>query len=152
MATIGELLTSGTARLRAAGSESARLDAELMLGWAVGADRTALLAHPEAPVGADAAASFEAAGLLFAQLGANSDLRSLSDFTNCPPDLPAGLTRRECEVLRLVAAGKTNKQIAGELFLSEKTIARHLSNIFIKIDVTSRVAATAFAYDHRLVS
>jgi release factor glutamine methyltransferase len=61
MAVVGQLLTSGTARLRASGSESARLDAELLLGWAIGADRTAILAHPEAPVGADAAAIFEAA-------------------------------------------------------------------------------------------
>ncbi len=61
MATLGELLNSGTARLRGAGSESARLDAELLLGWAVGAERTALLAHPEAPVGADAAATYEGA-------------------------------------------------------------------------------------------
>jgi release factor glutamine methyltransferase len=61
MATLGELLNSGTARLRKAGSASARLDAELLLGWAIGAERTALLAHPEAPVGADAAAAFEGA-------------------------------------------------------------------------------------------
>jgi release factor glutamine methyltransferase len=61
MPAIGELLISGTRRLRAAGSESARLDAELLLGWAVGADRTALVAHPEAPVGSDAAAAYEAA-------------------------------------------------------------------------------------------
>jgi release factor glutamine methyltransferase len=61
VATIGELINSGTARLRAAGSESARLDTELLLGWAVGADRTALLAHPETPVGIDAAAAFEGA-------------------------------------------------------------------------------------------
>ena len=99
-----------------------------------------------------AATAFESAGVLFSQLGAKSDLRSLSNFTNCSPDLPSGLTTRECEVLRLVAAGKTNKQIAGDLFLSEKTVARHLSNIFTKIDVTSRSAATAFAYDHQLVS
>ena len=52
----------------------------------------------------------------------------------------------------LVATGRTNRQIAVELFLSEKTIARHLSNIFTKIDVSSRSAATAFAYAHRLVS
>lgn len=63
MATIGELLGSGAARLRGAGSESARLDAELLLGWAIGAERTALLAHPDAPVGADAAARYDA-GLL----------------------------------------------------------------------------------------
>ena len=98
-----------------------------------------------------ASASFEAAGALFEQLGANSDLHSLSGFTNCPADLPAGLTKRECEVLRLVASGKTNRQIAVKLFLSEKTVARHLSNIFTKIDVTSRSAATAFAYDQELV-
>ena len=60
MATIGELLTSGTARLRASGSESARLDTELLLGWAIGSERTAVIAHPDAPVGADAAATFEA--------------------------------------------------------------------------------------------
>ncbi|MGA3058520.1 MAG: peptide chain release factor N(5)-glutamine methyltransferase [Candidatus Limnocylindrales bacterium] len=59
MATIGDLLATGTARLRAAGSESARLDAELLLGWAIGAERTSVLAHPEAPVGADAAAAYE---------------------------------------------------------------------------------------------
>jgi release factor glutamine methyltransferase len=57
--TIGQLLAPSTARLRGAGSERARLDAELLMGWAIGADRTAILAHPEAPVGADAAAKFE---------------------------------------------------------------------------------------------
>lgn len=61
MATIGDLLKAATARLRQAGSESPRLDAELLLGWAVGADRTALIAHPEASVGPDGTATFEAA-------------------------------------------------------------------------------------------
>ncbi len=61
MPVVGELLNSGTARLRGAGSESARLDAELLLGWAIGAERTAIVAHPEAPVGADAAAAYERA-------------------------------------------------------------------------------------------
>ncbi len=60
MATTGELLDDGAARLRAAGSESARLDAELLLGFAVGVDRTAIVAHHDAPVGADAAARYEA--------------------------------------------------------------------------------------------
>jgi release factor glutamine methyltransferase len=59
MATIGELLADATGRLRATGSETARLDAELLLGFAVGADRTAIVAHPDAPVGADAAMRFE---------------------------------------------------------------------------------------------
>jgi release factor glutamine methyltransferase len=60
VATIGELLASGATRLRASGSESPRLDTELLLGWAIGAERTALIAHPEAPVAAASAAAFEA--------------------------------------------------------------------------------------------
>jgi ATP/maltotriose-dependent transcriptional regulator MalT len=63
---------------------------------------------------------------------------------------PAGLTDREVEVLRLAAAGRSNAQIAAELVLSEKTVARHLSNIFTKIDVSSRTAAAAFAFEHGL--
>lgn len=62
-----------------------------------------------------------------------------------------GLTQRELQVLRLLATGKTNKGIARELSLSEKTIDRHVSNIFTKIDVASRAAATAFAYERKLV-
>ena len=67
------------------------------------------------------------------------------------PTLPSGLTEREVEVLRLVAAGKTNPEIAATLVLSEKTVGRHLSNIFAKINVTTRTAAAAFAYEHQLV-
>ena len=59
---------------------------------------------------------------------------------------------RELEVLRLVASGAGNKAIAAELVLSEKTIERHLSNIFAKLGVSSRAAATAFAYEHGLVA
>ena len=66
-------------------------------------------------------------------------------------DVPGGLSPREVEVLRLVATGRSNPEIATELFLSEKTVARHLSNIFAKLDVGSRTAAAAFAYEHRLV-
>ncbi len=62
-----------------------------------------------------------------------------------------GLTARELQVLRLVARGKTNKSIAGELSLSGKTVDRHVSNIFTKLDVPSRAAATAFAYEHQLI-
>jgi DNA-binding CsgD family transcriptional regulator len=65
--------------------------------------------------------------------------------------LPRGLTEREVEVLRLVAAGKTNPEIAKLLVLSEKTVSRHLSNIFTKLDVTTRTAAAAFAYEHHLI-
>ncbi len=61
-----------------------------------------------------------------------------------------GLTPRELEVLRLVASGQSNKAIAAGLVLSEKTVERHLSNIFSKLGVSSRAAATAFAYEHEL--
>jgi DNA-binding CsgD family transcriptional regulator len=64
--------------------------------------------------------------------------------------LPDGLTPREVEVLRLVATGKSNAQIAATLVLSERTVARHLSNIFTKIDVPSRTAAAAYVYEHGL--
>lgn len=64
---------------------------------------------------------------------------------------PDGLTAREVEVLRLVAAGQTNPQIAATLFLSEKTVARHLSNIFTKTRVTSRTAAATYAHHHELL-
>ncbi len=99
-----------------------------------------------------AAASFEAARALFEQLGATRDLRDLRDITNATPDRPGGLSEREIEVLRLVSAGMTNKQIAGELSLSDKTIARHLSNIFTKTNVTTRSGATAFAFEHHIAT
>src|SRR6476620_6928436 len=68
------------------------------------------------------------------------------------PSLPDGLTPRELEVLVLLAQGKTNRVIAQELFISEKTVASHVSHIFTKLTVTSRSAATAYAYDHHLVN
>ena len=68
-----------------------------------------------------------------------------------PPKGAGGLTARELQVVRLVAAGATNRAIAGRLRISEKTVARHLSNIFVKLGVPSRAAATAYAYEHRLV-
>ena len=67
------------------------------------------------------------------------------------PAAEHSLTRRELEVLRLVAAGDTNRAIAAALVLSEKTVARHVANIFVKLTVSSRAAATAYAYQHALV-
>lgn len=66
------------------------------------------------------------------------------------PTYPNGLTAREVDVLRLVAAGRTNPEIAAALVISEKTVARHLSNIFAKLDVSSRTAAASFAFDHHI--
>jgi DNA-binding NarL/FixJ family response regulator len=62
-----------------------------------------------------------------------------------------GLTARELQVLSLVAAGTTNRAIASELVLSERTVDRHVSNIFTKLGVSSRTAATAYAYKHQLL-
>jgi len=101
MANVGELLTSGTARLRAAGSESARLDTELLLGWALGAERTALIAHPEAPVGADAAAAFEGAVLRREAGEPVAYIRSLKEFYGLAfgVDRRALIPRPETELL-----------------------------------------------------
>jgi DNA-binding CsgD family transcriptional regulator len=92
---------------------------------------------------------------VFQRLGAAPDLTALDALDAVPGDKgrvhPHRLTQRELQVLRLVASGKTNKAIAHELALSEKTVDRHLSNIFTKIDVSSRAAATAFAYQHDLL-
>src|SRR5262249_51517930 len=89
-----------------------------------------------------------AARRAFAELGAAPAEQEAAALIT--PAYPGGLTAREVEVLRLVAAGQSNPEIAAQLFLSEKTVARHLSNIFTKIDVTSRTAAAAFAYEQHI--
>jgi len=91
-----------------------------------------------------------AARAIFDMLGATDDLRSLPS-TAPAAEAPGGLTPREVRVLRLVATGMTNRAIARHLTISEKTVARHLSNIFGKLGVSSRAAATAYAYQHALV-
>ena len=100
----------------------------------------------------------ECAFEVFERLGARPDLAtveslmvSLDDVGKGAPRKICGLTERELQVLRLIASGKTNKAIARDLSLSEKTVDRHVSNIFAKADVNSRAAATAFAYEHKLV-
>ena len=72
-------------------------------------------------------------------------------LTSTPSKSGHGLSARELEVLRHVAGGQTNKEIATELVLSERTIERHVSNIFAKLGVSTRAAATAFAYEHQLL-
>lgn len=96
-----------------------------------------------------AAAELAVARRTFHDLDARDDVRAVDALL--APSFPDGLTGREVEVLRLVAAGHTNPQIAATLFLSEKTVARHLSNIFTKIGVSSRTAAAAYAIEHELV-
>jgi DNA-binding CsgD family transcriptional regulator len=93
---------------------------------------------------------FDAAGAVFARLGAAPDVARVTALTRRPPS-PAGLTAREVDVLRLVATGRSNREVAAQLALSEATVARHVSNILTKLDVRSRSAATAFAYEHGLV-
>ncbi|MFP3714696.1 LuxR C-terminal-related transcriptional regulator [Puerhibacterium sp. TATVAM-FAB25] len=93
----------------------------------------------------------DAALWAFGELGARHDLARVEALRRRRPVAPGGLTPREVEVLRLVATGRTNRAVAAELFLSEKTVARHLSNIFAKLDLSSRAAATAYAYEHHLV-
>jgi ATP/maltotriose-dependent transcriptional regulator MalT len=97
-----------------------------------------------------AALELDAARRTFDRIGARADARRVAMLLGEADELPGGLTERECEVLRLVAAGRTNRQIAEALVLSEHTVARHLSNIFTKLAVSSRTAAAAFAFEHDL--
>jgi DNA-binding NarL/FixJ family response regulator len=91
----------------------------------------------------------DAAEIAFHRLGAEGDSRRVADRRDSAAP-PAGLTTRELEVLQLVAAGRTNREIAAQLLLSERTVHRHVSNIFSKLDVSTRNAATAFAYERGL--
>ena len=97
-----------------------------------------------------AALELEAAREVFARLGAAPDLARRS-IRSGQAERAAGLSARELEVLRLVAAGRSNREIAAALVISEHTVARHVQNIFAKLGVSSRTAATAFAYEHHLV-
>jgi DNA-binding CsgD family transcriptional regulator len=94
----------------------------------------------------------EAARRTLVELGAAPDVARLDAPADGEGDgKTAGLTARERQVLRLIAAGRTNKAIAAELVVSERTVDRHVSNIYVKLRVSSRAAATAYAYEHELV-
>ncbi len=102
--------------------------------------------------GDTASMELDAACEAFTQLGAAAELARVKTLTESPrPADTHGLTPRELEVLRLVAAGATNRAVATELVVSERTVDRHVSNIFAKLRVGSRAAATAYAYEHDLV-
>jgi DNA-binding NarL/FixJ family response regulator len=83
-------------------------------------------------------------------LGARQQLRLLANRRQ-PPHLVVGLTEREAEVLSHIAAGSTNKEVAATLVISEKTVARHLANIYLKLGVSSRTAAASWAYQNGMV-
>ncbi|WP_309226514.1 LuxR C-terminal-related transcriptional regulator [Streptomyces lunaelactis] len=111
------------------------------------------LAAADRVAGDDEGARLElqAAQAVFERLGAVPDARRAAALLSAVHHrLPGDLTEREVQVLRLVAAGRTNRSIAAELVISEHTVARHLNNIFAKLDVSSRAAATAYAYTHGL--
>ena len=89
---------------------------------------------------------------VFDELGAVPDVSRVDSLSSgAQAAAPHGLTQRELQVLRLVAGGATNRSIAAELVLSERTVDRHVSNIFAKLRVSSRAAATAYAYEHDLL-
>jgi DNA-binding CsgD family transcriptional regulator len=128
---------------RTAGETWHALDApyEIARTRALVGDACRMLGDEEA-----SALEHDAARTIFERLGARPDL---ARFKAAPSG--HGLSRRELEVLRLVAAGRTNREIAASLVISEHTVARHVQNIFAKLGVSSRSAATAFAFEHDLV-
>ena len=136
-------------RLRAAASGWSDLDAPYHH-----ARTRALIAQAYGQLG-DAEGSrleFEAALDVFERLGAAPDAARVATWLGSAPiPTSTALTGRELEVLRLIATGVTNRAIASRLGISDKTVARHISNIFTKLDLPSRAAATAYAYEHKLV-
>jgi ATP/maltotriose-dependent transcriptional regulator MalT len=95
----------------------------------------------------------ETARRLFTQLAAEPFLARIAEQSQraSSNQRMGSLSEREAQVLRLLAAGKTNRAIADELFISDKTVARHVSNIFDKLGVSSRTGATAWAFQHNLI-
>ena len=125
---------------------------ELGLPHLVAQSRMLIAAASRAVRDADGAClELGAAKATFDKLGAREEARRAAALLTTSVARPGGLTPREVEVLRLVAAGRTNRNIAGALGVSQHTVARHLNNIFAKLGVSSRAAATAYAFTHELV-
>jgi DNA-binding NarL/FixJ family response regulator len=149
--------------VRLAGGDHADALVALRRSWAAwqGIDATyeaarvrVLIAFACRELGDEDAAGIEleAAARVFSDLGAGPDLARVRRAFGAQPGAGgAQLTGRELEVLRLLAAGRTNREIAGELVISERTVDRHVSNVFSKLDVQSRSGATAYAYEHEIV-
>jgi DNA-binding NarL/FixJ family response regulator len=98
-----------------------------------------------------AALELDAARHAFFRLGAAPDLVKVDALTRKRGRGDHGLTAREVEVLRLIAHGRSNRQIASTLVISERTVARHVQNIFAKLGVSSRASASVFAAEHALL-
>jgi DNA-binding CsgD family transcriptional regulator len=98
-----------------------------------------------------AARELDTADAIFAALGARPDRAEVAALRGLRDVRPGGLTAREVEVLICLAAGRTNREIAAALVISEKTVGRHLTHIFTKLRVTSRTAAAAYAHEHSLM-
>jgi DNA-binding CsgD family transcriptional regulator len=94
----------------------------------------------------------EASSSAYADLGATPDSSRVESLLERQPEGDSVLTKRELEVLWHLASGETNKEIAAELVLSERTVDRHVSNLFAKLGVSNRAAATAYAYEHHLLA
>jgi DNA-binding CsgD family transcriptional regulator len=134
--------------------DAARTASHLWSGMAApyeSARARVVLAHVLRAIGDEesARAELSMARRALVELGAIPDVRDIDQLEE--RKLPGGLSERELEVLRLVAEGRNNPDIARTLVLSRKTVARHLSNIFVKLDVSSRTAAAAYAHEHGLI-
>jgi len=110
------------------------------------------LAHRQLGDEDTAVMEFDGAAWIFQQLGAVPDLTRIEALKQPKKiDNPYHLSKREMEVLHLIARGKTNKEIAAGLFVSQRTVDRHVSNILLKLDVASRTEATSFALKHHII-
>jgi DNA-binding CsgD family transcriptional regulator/tetratricopeptide (TPR) repeat protein len=150
----------GAVSLAASDARAALIDFEEALdGWRAlgapyeGARTRVMIALAHRALGDESSATLEldAARRTFAELGAAWDLARAATLSKATSGRSGDLTDREIEVLSLVAGGKTNRAIATSLGISEKTVARHVSNIFTKLDLPNRAAATAYAYEHKLL-
>ncbi|TDD69712.1 LuxR family transcriptional regulator [Jiangella aurantiaca] len=147
VAVAGDDIADALARLRRART----LWLDLQLPYEAAQARL-VLATAYRAAGDDDTAELElrAARSVFERLGSSAGLRRVEELLGSRRDLPAGLTTRQLDVLRLVAAGKTNRDIAAELVISANTVSRHLDNIYAKLGVSTRAAAAAFAYTNGL--
>jgi DNA-binding NarL/FixJ family response regulator len=147
------LLAEGDPRAALAGLRAAALAwQDLEVPYEVGRVRVLIgLACRELGDHDGAEMELDAARQSFSQLAATPDLARVEALSPRAAARAGGLTARERQVLRLVAAGATNKAVAADLIVSERTVDRHLSNIYTKLGVSSRAAAVAFAYRHGLI-